>query len=128
MTTFYCPSCWGEVTMKDESCPHCRVQIATMLDQRDYVAKLIAALSHPEPTTPIRAAWILGRLRAEQAVTPLLEVLRGTADQYIKAAAVEALGQIGGPHVQATLRELAEHGPILLRRKAQEAIQLQVKR
>jgi HEAT repeat protein len=103
-------------------CPGCGADIPAVLDQRSYVDKLIAALSHPEPSTPIRAAWILGKLRTKAAVVPLLELLRGKSDLYTKAAAIEALGQIGEPSVRPTLAELAEGGPPTLRRIAEEAL------
>jgi HEAT repeat protein len=53
---------------------------------------------------------------------PLLELLRGKSDLYTKAAAIEALGQIGEPSVRPTLAELAEGGPPTLRRIAEEAL------
>jgi HEAT repeat protein len=100
------------------------VDIQNVLDQRDYVAKLIAALTHPEASTPIRAAWILGRLRASAAVGPLVTLLEGDADVFIKMAAVEALGQIGDPSARPLLAELAERGPVVLRNKAVQALHL----
>jgi hypothetical protein len=122
MVTFFCPNCWGEVKETDTVCPHCGVDIAKLLDERDYIAKLIAALSHPEPSTPVRAAWLLGKLRATSAVGALLDLLQGDTDLYVKAAAVEALGEIGETSAEATLAHLAEQGPVLLRRKAEEAL------
>jgi HEAT repeat protein len=124
MITFFCPSCWSQVDQAVTVCPHCGVDIQNVLDQRDYVAKLIAALTHPEASTPIRAAWILGRLRASAAVGPLLTLLEGDADVFIKMAAVEALGQIGDASPRPLLAELAERGPALLRNKAAQALHL----
>jgi GTP-binding protein EngB required for normal cell division len=123
MTTFFCPSCWREVGQDEKTCPSCRTDIPNVLESRTYVEKLIAALSHREPSTPIRAASILGSLKAEAAVEPLLQLLRGESDPYTKAAAVEALGQIGDLSARTTLAELAERGPVLLRRKAAEALE-----
>jgi HEAT repeat protein len=40
----------------------------------------------------------------------------------VKAAAVEALGEIGEASAEPVLAELAEQGPILLRGKAEEAL------
>jgi HEAT repeat protein len=124
MITFFCPSCWSQVDQAVAVCPHCGVDIQNVLDQRDYIAKLIAALTHPEPSTPIRAAWILGRLRASAAVGPLMALLQGNADVYIKMAAVVALGQIGDSNARPLLVELAERGPLLLRNKAVQALDL----
>jgi HEAT repeat protein len=61
-------------------------------------------------------------LRATEAVGPLLDLVRKQTDPYTQAAAVEALGWIGGAGVRATLADLAEHGPVLARRKAAEAL------
>jgi len=122
MATYYCPRCWHEVGGEIPVCPHCGAEIAEVLERRDYTAKLIAALSHPEPTTPLRAIWVLGKLRAVKAAEPLMHLLQGKADPYTKAAAVEALGLIGAPGARPILTELAENGPVLLRDKAAEAL------
>jgi HEAT repeat protein len=124
MITFFCPSCWSQVDQAVTVCPHCGVDIQNVLDQRDYIAKLIAALTHPEASTPIRAAWILGKLRASAAVPPLLALLQSDADVFIKMAVVEALGQIGDASARPLLAELAERGPVLLRRQAVQAVDL----
>ncbi len=124
MITFFCPNCWKEVKETDTVCPHCLANIAELLQQRDYVAKLIAALSHPEPSVPIRAAWILGKLGARTAVQPLLALLQGDADQFVKAAAVEALGRIGDTAARPVLLKLAQNSPVMLRNKAIEALRL----
>jgi len=87
------------------ACPSCGAGIIGASASRDYVAKLMAALSHPEPTTPIRAATILGRLAPAEAVAPLLHVLRGPADAYIKSAAAETLGEIGAQEAREVLAE-----------------------
>jgi HEAT repeat protein len=124
MITFFCPSCWSQVDQAVTFCPHCGVDIQNALDQRDYIAKLIAALTHPEASTPIRAAWILGRLRASAAVGPLMTLLQGNADVYIKMAAVEALGRIGDANARPLLAGLAERGPVVLRSQAVQALDL----
>jgi HEAT repeat protein len=123
MVTFFCPNCWAEVKEEDKVCPHCAVVMQDVRDQRSYVDSLIAALAHPEPTTPIRAAWILGLLRAKAAVEPLINLLSGKADPYQKAAAVEALGHIGDESARDVLAELADQGPFILRAKAREALE-----
>jgi hypothetical protein len=52
----------------------------------------------------------------------LLDLLQGDADPYMKAAAVEALREIGEASTEKVLTYLAEQGPILLRRKAEEPL------
>jgi HEAT repeat protein len=125
MITYYCPHCWREVPETEKICAHCGVDIPAVLSELDYVDRLIAALSHSEPSVPIRASWILGELQCERAVDALLDVLHGRADPYIKAAAVEALGKIGTPAALAVLHELAEAGPVLLRHQAKKFISMQ---
>jgi hypothetical protein len=49
MVTFYCPKCWSPLKEDERVCPHCSVEIQTVLDQRDYIGKLIAALSYHTP-------------------------------------------------------------------------------
>jgi len=68
------------------------------------VDKLILALNHPEPTTPVRAAELLGRVRAARAVDPLISLVRASGDVFVVRAAIHALGAIG----TSTARELLE--------------------
>lgn len=76
----------------------------------DYVDKLIAALHHPEPKTPVRAAWILGEKREKRALSALARVLRESGDAYLSEAAALALGKIGGSEaVVALTQALASH-------------------
>jgi HEAT repeat protein len=111
MTTFFCPSCWKEVEEQDRVCPRCGVDIPALVQSRGYVDSLIAALSHPEPGTPIRAAWVLGQLRAAKAVEPLIRLLESDADIYQKGAAVQALGRIGDLRARPILVRLSEQEP-----------------
>lgn len=122
MVTFYCPACWAETPEGAATCPCCSADVQGVTDSRSYTAKLVAALSHPEPTTPVRAAKILGELRAAEAVGPLLDLVRQTRDPYTQAAAAEALGRIGAAESWPVLAELAENGPILARRQARIAL------
>lgn len=121
MVTLYCPCCWNIVEHNAVICPHCRADIPETLSKRDYASSLIAALSHHEPETPIRAATILGSLRASQAVAPLIRLVGGDADLYQKSAAIEALGQIGDPSAEPMLKRLMQEGPSTLRIAAGEA-------
>jgi HEAT repeat protein len=122
MVTFYCPHCWRVVDHADKVCPHCRTEIAELLHERDYTAKLIAALTHSEPTTPVRAASLLGTLRARRAVPPLIELAESTADIYQRAAAIEALGKIADPQAEPVLERILTNGPDTLRPPARTAL------
>lgn len=88
----------------------------------DYTSKLISALEHPEPETPIRTAWILGELREGRAVDALTRLLEKGSDPYILAAAVEALGKIGDRRAIGVVARGLESGFLLVRLKAVEAL------
>ncbi len=120
MTT-YCPHCWAEVDAAAEVCPACQARLA---DSGSYVAKLIAALRHPEPFTQRRAAYVLGLLRDPSAVEALAAVLAGPADPYVKGEAAHALGAIGDGAAHAILQRVAQDAtqPLMVRRTAAEAL------
>lgn len=121
---FYCPSCWRESSEHIRVCPRCKVDVERLTLEQDYVQKLIAALDHPEPETPIRVAWILGIRRETHAVPHLSRLAQESQDPYIVEAAVEALGRIGDPKGLTAIRFAAQHGGIRVREKAQHATDL----
>jgi HEAT repeat protein len=123
MTTFYCPSCWSEVSKSAAVCPNCHVDISERISQADYTEKLIAALRHKEPTTPVRAAWILGERREEKAVPALTKILRRAKDAFLVEGAVEALGKIGGTAATLAIRVATQHSSLRVRVKAREVLQ-----
>jgi len=122
MVQFFCPKCWGEVAEETRCCPHCGADIEEFWQQKDYVEHLILALRHPEPQTPIRAAWILGQVRDERAVAPLARLLQEAPDVYIARAAAEALGGIGTPAAVAFLRTMRDHPATIVREAVEKAL------
>jgi enolase len=88
------------------------------LKDKDYVEKLIVALGHPEPETPIRAASLLGKLRDERAVAPLIRLIERTQDVYTACAAVEALARLGTERACQFLRGVASTHPAAMVRDA----------
>ena len=94
MVTFYCPGCWQDFDEDPVRCPNCGLVIHDFWNSKDYLEKLIVALRHPESTTPIRAAWVLGKIRDPRAVTALIDIVKGTDDLYLAKEAVKALGAI----------------------------------
>lgn len=122
MTVFYCVECWREMPPEATICPVCGADVERLSSERSYIQKLIAALKHPEPETPVRAAWLLGQLRATEAVPALMRVVQESPDPYLVEAAVEALGQIGDPACRATLVWAAREGAVRVRRAAVEAL------
>jgi len=120
---FFCPKCWIDLGEDVTRCPHCGLDIAEFWGKKDYVEKLIFALDHPEPETPIRAAYILGTLRDNRAVGPLINLVNRTPDVYIAAEAVKALAQFAIPLVHQFLRRVASNYPAaIVRYLAAEAV------
>lgn len=121
MLTYFCPSCWAPAP-ETGPCPRCGADAEREWTAKDYVAKLRAALHHREPTTPLRAAWVLGRLQSREAVVDLMELAEHSPDLFLRRAAIEALGWIGGPESLPLLRMLARMGPATLRGVAAHAV------
>jgi len=119
-TVRYCPICWSEAD-DDDCCRKCGAPLRQSASET-YEEKLIWALRHPEPTTPIRAATILGERRALAAVEPLIAVALSTPDFYLQEAAAVALGQIGDRRAQPCLERLSCEGAIRVRLAAQRAL------
>ena len=120
--TWYCINCWAEVAESAAICLQCGDDLAARRERNNYVDKLIAALHHPEPTIPIRAAWILGERREHKAVKRLMALVETSMDAFIAAAAVAALGRIGGEQSLVALRRAAQHESAIVRRAAAEAV------
>lgn len=121
--TFYCTNCWAEVAESAVVCPRCGDDIIARQARSDYVAKLIAALRHPEPTVPVRAAWILGERRERAAVEPLGRLIRESPDAFLVESAVEALGKIGDPRGVSALHAATRHPSLRVRLAAQRALE-----
>ncbi len=104
--TFYCANCWTVVVGSATKCPQCGSDIEAKQACSDYADKLIAAPGHPEPTTPIRAAWIPGERRELKAFEPLMELFKQSQDTFIVEAAVKALGKMDDrPPVQQLFQQ-----------------------
>lgn len=122
MTIFYCVQCWREMPLGAAICSACGADVERVSSERSYVQKLMAALDHPEPQTPVRAAWLLGQLRAVEAVPALVRVVQESPDSYLVEAAVQALSQIGDPTCRPTLEWAARAGAIRVRQAAAKAL------
>lgn len=115
MAVFFCPRCWAEVSEAAACCPACGADLAA-LDAESFPAKLIRALWHREPVSALRAAELLGRLRADDAIPALLERYRSGVDPYFAATIARALIEIGGEEARAVLDVLARDPSIVVRR------------
>jgi HEAT repeat protein len=122
MTTFYCPNCWAEIPDSTTICPHCHTNISERISEADYTDKLISALRHKEPMTPVRAAWVLGERREQKAVPALTKILRKGKNAFLVESAVEALGKIGGSTASDAVRAAAHHPSLRVRVKARDVL------
>lgn len=120
MPHFFCPSCWHEISEGQDECPECHVSITERWDKKDFVDKLIAALKHPEPTTPIRAAMILGKLKDTRAISHLIFIAQTAHDIFIILAAVRALREFESPVAHNFLMTLKNHPASLIRNEINE--------
>ncbi len=91
--TYYCSNCWNEITKGIEVCPHCGTN-QSALEQESFIQKLIRALKHPEPSTPVRAAEILGELKAREALPYLTELIKTSTDPFLVKAAASSIKEI----------------------------------
>ena len=117
---FYCPNCWACVKEDEKVCHECKADIEP-LDHRGYFEKLVSALNHPERTTRIRAAYILGKLRDRRAIKAFAKVLdkpRGIEDAFFIEMVAIALGKLGGGEALPILIQLMDHPSFLVRRAA----------
>jgi hypothetical protein len=96
MAHFYCPFCWEELDEDMPKCPHCNAEIHKFWKSKSYLEKLIIALDHPEPSTVMRAVWLLQQLRDRRSVEPLKRLLDRTQDIYVRRAVIRALDELEG--------------------------------
>ncbi|MBM4053865.1 MAG: HEAT repeat domain-containing protein [Planctomycetes bacterium] len=81
--TFYCPKCWNEINEAEKICPFCNADIVKY-ENMDYEEKLLNALRHTEPETVLRAINILGRLKSEKAVEPLIALFKKKTVSFLR--------------------------------------------
>jgi HEAT repeat protein len=111
MARFYCPQCWHDFPEDHDVCPDCNFNIKEFYSSKDYIEKLMRALESPEPSTPVRAAMVLGKIKDTRAVQPLIECIARSEDVYFIREAVTALGEIGTLNAMMFLRSLREQHP-----------------
>ncbi len=95
MPTFFCPVCWAASRSDDPVCTHCGAEIARIQAGKSYGQRLAEALRHPEPTTPLRVALVLGLRREAAAVGELAACAHETRDLYLCLECLTALARIG---------------------------------
>lgn len=118
----YCPQCWEINGWGSRVCERCGAPLRGS-EGETYAEKLIWALRHPQAATALRAATILGHLKAREATHALLDVLNAPGtDPYLRGAVARALGAVGDPAVRTALVGALEQGPVMVRLAAVEAL------
>lgn len=100
-------------------CLRCDAPLET---SRDFDARLVWALGHPDGATAIRAADALAARRTPGAIEPLGRMAARIDDPYRAAAAVRALRAfLPDPRAAAHLAEARRHPSVIVRREADAA-------
>ncbi|MEK7276586.1 MAG: RecQ family ATP-dependent DNA helicase, partial [Chloroflexota bacterium] len=73
----------------------------------EHIPELIAALNDPDGNVRRLAASALGKLRAVDAVQPLLTLLQNEPGPQVRQYAIKALGKIGNDRASASLERIA---------------------
>ncbi len=119
--TFYCPECWKEINEVEETCPFCNADILKY-EGMDYEKKLINALRHTEPETVLRAVYIIGRLKSEKAVKPLITLFEKTDSTFLKIAILNTLREIGIPKAVEFIVDRSDLEVGIVKRTARDLI------
>jgi HEAT repeat protein len=109
MVHFFCPNCWKDFGEDKAVCPFCGFRIRESWDSKNMVAKLIAALNHPDSQTVIRAVWLLGEKQDKHASKPLISMFKRAGDVYLALEIVRALSKIGNKEALDFLNDARSH-------------------
>jgi HEAT repeat protein len=118
---FFCPNCWKEIAEDRLVCSQCGARISSW-DEKAFTAKLVQALSHPEPETQMRAVYLLGETKAVSAFGALVQLYRNTTDLFLQAEVIKAADKIGGDSAFSLLIEALGHRSYIVRREAATAL------
>lgn len=121
MMTFYCPQCWKEIKGEVKQCPYCIADI-TEHEKKGFEEKLINALWHRERETVQTAVWLLGRLKTDKAVDPLIKLFEHSDNPYLKREILDALFEIGAPEAMDFIMKASKSEISNVRKKADEII------
>jgi HEAT repeat protein len=79
------------------------------MDSPEVVKELVGGLDDEDVWVRYFSARALGRLRAEDSVAALARVIENEQFNHVRIAALDSLGQIGGPRVAGIVGGLVEH-------------------
>lgn len=111
----FCPACYAINAWQRSTCARCG---AALDAPRDFDARLLWALDHPDGETAARAAAVLAARGRVEAIGPLGRVAGDTRDPYRAAAAVRALRAFADRPDAAALVEAARSHPSVIVRHA----------
>jgi HEAT repeat protein len=109
---YYCTNCWSEIDKSVLICPFCNAN-QNESGNENYITKLIRALDHPEPSTPIRVAGILAQLKEKKAIPYLVKRLKIEKDPYIIEAFVNALVKIDLDKAKLVINKILSDSPVV---------------
>lgn len=91
---YYCPRCWKDFWNEDfEVCPECGYNVKAHND-KDYVDKLLSALTHPSGDVKHWVIMILVQRKEKRAIPYLEKLKRHSKDPSLVKAAQEAIIEI----------------------------------
>lgn len=122
MTMFFCPSCWETLEEDQDPCLHCGCKVSDYLQAKSYTQRLIEALNHPEPETPVRAAYILGVRRDREAMPFLVAKAESTKDVYLAMTCLDALARIGGQDAVKGISRFCTDPRVMVSRRANDLL------
>lgn len=112
---YYCANCWKEIKKDEKACPNCGAE-QKLLDNETFIQKLIRALDHHEPVTPVRAANILGELNAKEAVPVLLCKLKNQTDPFLTEAIVKTILKLNPNGKSEIIKIIGSRMPITIKK------------
>jgi len=117
----YCPVCAAPIGPDAKNCPRCKADIDEW-DRKNFVEKLIDALTHPLSEVRMRAIIVLGNRREKRAEQPLADCAFAHPKDVVQGLEiVSSLQRIRkGDPPSLALERLAKHHPARAVRKAAE--------
>lgn len=110
---FYCSNCWSEIDIDALICPNCKSD-QSVLTNLSFKEKLLAAINHPEPSTPIRVAEICTRLKINEAIPVMINRLRYETDPFIIISFVKSIMLLDNTNKDKIRKILSEDSLILI--------------